>query len=185
MPCSMPSTRLMQVTCCLSICCSRSTAACYPARGWNPMGGRFRSEQNWIGGSAFNPCSAEYVPPPHELVPDLVADLCEFCNDDSLPAVAQAAIAHAQFETIHPFVDGNGRVARAYPSGAASSRRRLAGPPAGIPNSCDLGTRVCRGANSDALSWAGCFSGGSAGSEPLGRAVCRGREAGGRRRRCL
>jgi len=100
-----------------------------------------------------------------ELVPDLVADLCEFCNDDSLPAVAQAAIAHAQFETIHPFVDGNGRVARAYPSGAASSRRRLAGPPAGIPNSCDLGTRVCRGANSDALSWAGCFSGGSAGSD--------------------
>ena len=76
-------------------------------------GGRFRSEQNWIGGSAFNPCSAEYVPPPHELVPDLVADLCEFCNDDSLPAVAQAAIAHAQFETIHPFVDGNGRVGRA------------------------------------------------------------------------
>ena len=76
-------------------------------------GGRFCSEQNWIGGSAFNPCSAEYVPPPHELVPDLVADLCEFCNDDSLPAVAQAAIAHAQFETIHPFVDGNGRVGRA------------------------------------------------------------------------
>lgn len=76
-------------------------------------GGRFRSEQNWIGGSAFNPCSAEYVPPPHELVPDLVADLCEFCNDDSLPAVAQAAIAHAQFEMIHPFVDGNGRVGRA------------------------------------------------------------------------
>ena len=75
--------------------------------------GRFRSEQNWIGGSAFNPCSAEFVPPPHELIPDLIADLCEFCNDDSLPAVAQAAIAHAQFETIHPFVDGNGRVGRA------------------------------------------------------------------------
>ena len=78
-----------------------------------PHGGRLRSEQNWIGGSAFNPCSAEYVPPPPELVPELVADLCEFCNDDSLPAVAQAAIAHAQFETIHPFVDGNGSVGRA------------------------------------------------------------------------
>jgi Fic family protein len=76
-------------------------------------GGRFRSEQNWIGGSSFNPCSAEYVPPPHEQVSDLVTDLSEFCNDDSLPAVAQAAIAHAQFETIHPFVDGNGRVGRA------------------------------------------------------------------------
>ncbi len=78
-----------------------------------PHGGRLRSEQNWIGGSAFNPCSAEYVPPPWELVPELVADVCEFGNDDSLPAVAQAAIAHAQFETIHPFVDGNGRVGRA------------------------------------------------------------------------
>ena len=75
-------------------------------------GGRFRNEQNWIGGSAFNPCSAEYVPPPPEQVTDLIADLCSFCNDDWLPAVAQAAIAHAQFETIHPFADGNGRVGR-------------------------------------------------------------------------
>ena len=76
-------------------------------------GGQLRNEQNWIGGSSFNPCSAEYVPPPPEAVPGLVGDLCAFCNDDSLPAVAQAAIAHAQFETIHPFVDGNGRVGRA------------------------------------------------------------------------
>ncbi len=76
-------------------------------------GGRLREKQNWIGGSSFNPCSAEYVPPPRELVPELLADLCEFGNDDSLPAVAQAALAHAQFETIHPFVDGNGRVGRA------------------------------------------------------------------------
>ena len=76
-------------------------------------GGRFRSEQNWIGGSAFNACSADYVPPPFEFVPDLVADLCAFCNEESLPAIAQAAMAHAQFETIHPFVDGNGRTGRA------------------------------------------------------------------------
>lgn len=76
-------------------------------------GSRFRNEQNWIGGSAFNPCSAKYIPPPPERVQDLIADLCSFCNDDWLPAVAQAAIAHAQFETIHPFVDGNGRVGRA------------------------------------------------------------------------
>ena len=53
------------------------------------------------------------MPPPPEAVPSLVGDLCDFCNDDSLPAVAQAAIAHAQCETIHPFVDGNGRVGRA------------------------------------------------------------------------
>jgi hypothetical protein len=50
---------------------------------------------------------------PHEMVRGLLDDLCTFCSDDSLPAVAQAAIAHAQFETIHPFVDGNGRTSRA------------------------------------------------------------------------
>jgi Fic family protein len=75
-------------------------------------GGRLRDKQNWIGGSAYNPCSAAFVPPPPGQVPDLLADLCAFCNDDSLPAVAQAAIAHAQFETIHPFSDGNGRTGR-------------------------------------------------------------------------
>ncbi|HLM84711.1 MAG TPA: Fic family protein [Solirubrobacteraceae bacterium] len=78
-----------------------------------PHGGRFRQVQNWIGGSDYNPCSADYVPPPPEGVPDLMDDLCAFCNADDLPAVAQAAIAHAQFETIHPFVDGNGRAGRA------------------------------------------------------------------------
>lgn len=76
-------------------------------------GGAFRQEQNWIGGSDYNPCSAAFVPPPHEFVPDLMSDLCAFSNEDSIPAVAQAGIAHAQFETIHPFVDGNGRTGRA------------------------------------------------------------------------
>jgi Fic family protein len=76
-------------------------------------GGRLRQEQNWIGGSSYNPCGAAFVPPPPEYVPDLIEDLVAFCNDDALPAVAQAAIAHAQFETIHPFVDGNGRTGRA------------------------------------------------------------------------
>jgi Fic family protein len=74
--------------------------------------GTFRSAQNWIGGSQYNPCSAAFVPPPPELVPGLLDDLCAFCEDDSLPAVAQAALAHAQFETIHPFADGNGRTGR-------------------------------------------------------------------------
>jgi Fic family protein len=76
-------------------------------------GGLIRDQQNWIGGSSYNPCSAAFVPPPPELVEDLLVDLCEFCCNDDLPAVAQAAIAHAQFETIHPFVDGNGRTGRA------------------------------------------------------------------------
>lgn len=75
--------------------------------------GQIRSVQNWIGGSSFNPCSAAFVPPPPEQVEGLLADLCAFVNDDELPAVAQAAIAHSQFETIHPFVDGNGRTGRA------------------------------------------------------------------------
>ena len=75
-------------------------------------GGRLRTLQNWIGGSAYNPCSAEFVPAPPEAVAGLLDDLLTFCNDDSLPALVQAAIAHAQFETIHPFVDGNGRTGR-------------------------------------------------------------------------
>jgi Fic family protein len=76
-------------------------------------GGRFRKVQNWIGGSDYNPCSAAFVPPPPKYIGELIGDLVVFANDDSLPAVAQAAIAHAQFETIHPFIDGNGRTGRA------------------------------------------------------------------------
>jgi Fic family protein len=74
--------------------------------------GRLREQQNWIGDSSFSPCTAAFVPPPHELVPGLIDDLCAFCNEDSLPAVVQAGLAHAQFETIHPFADGNGRTGR-------------------------------------------------------------------------
>ena len=74
--------------------------------------GTLRTRQNWIGGSDYNPCTAAFVPPPPEYVPELMADLCSFCNEDGLPAVAQAALAHAQFETIHPFADGNGRTGR-------------------------------------------------------------------------
>ncbi len=75
--------------------------------------GRIRDVQNWIGGNIYNPCAAAYVPPPPERVRVLLDDLAEFCNSDMLPAVAQAAIVHAQFETIHPFADGNGRAGRA------------------------------------------------------------------------
>lgn len=75
--------------------------------------GRVRTEQNWIGGRGTNPCSAVYVPPPPEELERLLVDLCEFSSSDDLPPVAQAAVAHAQFETIHPFADGNGRTGRA------------------------------------------------------------------------
>jgi len=76
------------------------------------QGGKLREVQNWIGGGGHNPCGAAFVPPPPEYVARLLEDLVAFCNDDSLPAVAQAAIAHAQFETIHPFAAGNGRTGR-------------------------------------------------------------------------
>lgn len=77
------------------------------------IAGRFRDKQNWIGGNDYNPCGAEFVPPPPEEVIRLVSDLCSFCNTNDLPPLVQAAIAHAQFETIHPFEDGNGRTGRA------------------------------------------------------------------------
>ena len=75
--------------------------------------GRVRTVQNWIGGNSYNPCGADFVPPPREEVGPLLADLSTFCNDDTLSPLVQAAIAHAQFETIHPFEDGNGRTGRA------------------------------------------------------------------------
>lgn len=84
--------------------------------------GRLRSVQNWIGGSDFSPLGASFVPPPADRVPELMADLLAFADRVDLPIVAQAAIVHAQFESIHPFVDGNGRIGRALLS--AVLRRR-------------------------------------------------------------
>jgi Fic family protein len=77
------------------------------------MAGRVRTSQNWIGGNDYNPCGADFVPPPEEELDRLLADLCGFCQDDTLAPIVHAAIAHAQFETIHPFADGNGRTGRA------------------------------------------------------------------------
>lgn len=75
--------------------------------------GMVREEQNWIGGSSYNPCSASFVPPPHEQVNALIGDLIDYITNDDHSPLVQAAIAHAQFETIHPFIDGNGRTGRA------------------------------------------------------------------------
>jgi Fic family protein len=72
--------------------------------------GQIRDEPSWIGG--IDPSSAEYVGPPAKHVRGLLEDLCRFIERDDISPVAQAAIAHAQFETIHPFGDGNGRVGR-------------------------------------------------------------------------
>lgn len=84
--------------------------------------GRVRDMQNWIGGSHSSPRDALYVPPPPELVPDYLSDLLVFANRDDVDPIAQAAIVHAQFESIHPFTDGNGRIGRAL-IGAVLRRR--------------------------------------------------------------
>jgi len=78
--------------------------------GW---AGRLRTMQNWIGGGDVSPHGAMFIPPAPHRVPGLMDDLVRFCNRTDLDPVAQAAIAHAQFETIHPFTDGNGRTGRA------------------------------------------------------------------------
>lgn len=77
------------------------------------IAGVVRDKQNWIGGNDYNPVGATYVPPPPGYVHDLLEDLCEFVERNDLAPIAQAAIAHAQFENIHPFIDGNGRTGRA------------------------------------------------------------------------
>ncbi len=82
-------------------------------RGHLRTAGQLRTVQNWIGGNDYNPCGADYVPPPPEQVPALIENLCEFCNSVQMPPLFQAAVAHAQFEMIHPFDDGNGRTGRA------------------------------------------------------------------------
>jgi Fic family protein len=74
--------------------------------------GVVRTDQNWIGGRGTSPRDAAFIPPPPDRVAALLDDLISFVDLDDLPAIAQAAIAHAQFETIHPFGDGNGRAGR-------------------------------------------------------------------------
>ncbi|MBH0122966.1 Fic family protein [Rhodococcus sp. CX] len=77
------------------------------------IAGRWRREQVWIGGRSLGPHTAQFVPPHHDHISGLIDDLIVFSNRVDLPVMAQIAIAHAQFETIHPFIDGNGRVGRA------------------------------------------------------------------------
>jgi Fic family protein len=81
-------------------------------RGSGKDPGEFRRSQNWIGGS--RPGNATFVPPPHTAVPDCMAALERFLHagDDGLPVLVRAGLAHVQFEAIHPFLDGNGRVGR-------------------------------------------------------------------------
>lgn len=81
-------------------------------RGAGRDPGEFRRSQNWIGGT--RPGNAGFVPPPHTAVPECMTALERFlhADDDGLPVLARAGLSHLQFETIHPFLDGNGRVGR-------------------------------------------------------------------------
>ncbi len=81
-------------------------------RGEHKLPGEYRTSQNWIGGNSL--VDAKYIPPHHQLVNELMSDLEQFINNDmtNVPALIRIAIAHYQFESIHPFLDGNGRIGR-------------------------------------------------------------------------
>ena len=82
-------------------------------RGWERFAGTYRDGLVWVGTSRVSPRGASHVAPQPDLVPDAMRDLVAFVQRDDLPVLVQAAVAHAHFETIHPFTDGNGRTGRA------------------------------------------------------------------------
>lgn len=81
-------------------------------RGKHKLPGEYRTSQNWIGGASIN--DAVFIPPVHSSIPELMSDIEFFANDElnPLPDLLKIGIIHYQFETIHPFLDGNGRVGR-------------------------------------------------------------------------
>jgi len=81
--------------------------------GWQDHAGRYRDSLVWVGTSGISPRGASHVAPQASLVPAAMDDLVRFLARDDLPVLVQAAVAHAQFETVHPFSDGNGRTGRA------------------------------------------------------------------------
>lgn len=90
--------------------CSLQGELVQETRGGRKQAGQLRSTQNWIAGSS--PDDAQYVPPPERYLPERMQNLCDYLNDTTAQKLEKIAIAHAQFESLHPFLDGNGRVGR-------------------------------------------------------------------------
>jgi Fic family protein len=96
-------------------------------RGANRQPGEIRRSQNWIGGS--RPGNAIYVPPPAGFLPQLLSDLTQYVHrDDPMPKLLRVGLLHAQFETIHPYLDGNGRIGRLFITLLLEHRRMLDEP---------------------------------------------------------
>jgi Fic family protein len=139
------------------------------------IAGRIRTRQNWIGGNDYDPCGADFVPPPPEEVHHLLSDLCATINDESWSPLVQAALVHAQFATIHPFDDGNGRTGRALVH-VVLRRRGIAPhflPPisvvfAGAPDRYIVALERFR--SDDVGEWIGHFAAATAKAARLGRA---------------
>ncbi|MEA3503199.1 MAG: Fic family protein [Actinomycetota bacterium] len=105
--------------------------------------GAYRSQQNWIGGDSYGPRNAEFVPPPPEEVMPLMEDLARYTARTDIAPVIQAAVAHARFEVIHPFVDGNGRVGRMLIQHVLAGRLRIPAPvPVSVPWSRDTDSYI-------------------------------------------
>jgi len=91
------------------------------------MVGAYRTEQSWVGGTSRR--DAAYVPPPPALIEELMDDLIAFANDDALDPATQAAVVHAQFESVHPYRDGNGRIGRVLIGWVLARRLGISVPP--------------------------------------------------------
>jgi Fic family protein len=96
---------------CTRLLCAAHKRLMRGSRGADKLPGAIRSSQNWIGGS--RPGNARFVPPPAEVIPEILSNLERWVHgSDPLPPLVRAGLAHVQFETIHPFLDGNGRIGR-------------------------------------------------------------------------
>jgi Fic family protein len=106
----------------IDVLCAMHRELAVADRHLSAHAGEIRRGQNWIGRDPYTPVGADFVPPLAGAVIALLEDLCAYANRDDVPPVVQAAAVHAQFETIHPFADGNGRVGRSL-IGAILTRR--------------------------------------------------------------